>query len=92
MDDNLRPVFEAANETWKRRTRRAWHEFFIDGCAFQADWLGAIQPELTRAYLVALASLHGTAGAEYERARKMVDVTRRELLEAFESGAERKPQ
>lgn len=95
FDENLRPIFDAANEAWKRRTRGRWHEFFVDGVAFQADWLGAIHPELTRAYLLALADLHNPKnhnGEAYERARKMFDVARRELLEAFDDGQERARQ
>jgi hypothetical protein len=87
-DPLLNEIFDVASQRFKRAGGRAWHEFFIDGCAFQADWLCLIHPELTRAYLLALADLcTHVNGAEYERARRLVDIARRELLEAFDGTA-----
>lgn len=85
----IRAVVSQANEVWKRVTGTPWSLFFIDGLAYMADWMGALRPELTRDFLAALAEAHRVDLDRdgYERARKMIDVRRRALIESFETDA-----
>lgn len=82
----IRAVVTQANEVWKKVTGTTWSLFFIDGLAYMADWLGTLRPELTRDFLAALADVHRADldRDDFERAKKMIDVRRRALIDSFE--------
>lgn len=93
FDYTLSNIFRSATECFKHEVKDGqWTDFFIDGVAYQAGWLGALRPELTHAYLSALAELYVTNGEDNQRAKLAFDLARRALMESVEAGAaERKP-
>jgi hypothetical protein len=90
----MRDIIGSANDVWKKVTGQTWSLFLIDALAYIAEWLCLLRPELARDFLAALADVHrhDLDREGYERARKMIDVRRRELIESFEMDAERTKQ